>query len=72
MVLEEGHVNQRFFMQPSSDAVNVYYSLGSGNDSSYTATMHFSFTALINPEVEPHELKTGCMARAAEVIRDPS
>ncbi len=29
-------------------------SLGWSNESSYTATMYFSYTILANPEVEPH------------------
>ncbi len=33
-------------------------SLGSGNESAYTATMHFSYTILANPEVEPHASDT--------------
>ncbi len=32
-------------------------SLGSGNESSYTDSMHFSFTVLANPEQEPHSQK---------------
>ncbi len=34
------------------------YSLGSGNGSSYTATMHFPYTILANPEVKPHAPNT--------------
>ncbi len=32
----------------------THYSLGSGNDSPYKATMYFFYTILANPEVEPH------------------
>ncbi len=32
--------------------------LGSGNDSSYTATIHFSYIILANPEMELHALDT--------------
>ena len=35
-----------------------YYSLGSGNDSPYTATMYFAYTILANPDVEPHAPNT--------------
>ncbi len=34
--------------------MNCKYNLGSGNEGSYTATMHFSHTILANPKVEPH------------------
>ena len=33
---------------------SIKHSLGSRNESSYTATMHFSHTILANPELEPH------------------
>ncbi len=34
------------------------YSLGSSNDSYYTATLYFSYTILANPKVGPHASNT--------------
>ena len=47
------------FLECSKAHLNhVKPSLGSGNDSPYTATKYFPYTILANPELEPHSPNT--------------
>ncbi len=61
----KSHFKISFYISPPFPAIGqlilcmiANFSRGSGNESSYTATMYFSYAILANPELEPHAPNT--------------